>query len=248
MRLGTILPLRAFFEITDIPFIRRRYHGHFRVVSSPLITCFVAREKPCRIFKFCCRVTSLLVAHNNGAGRDVAVGMGCCTWMNVPHRVELIWPRTQGPLSISKITSSWRKEAIVESEAVNAHRQPSAWGIVTTKHSPRFANHGALTKHEKPETASDRTTVVYGRNPNVLPWLRLTVISKNGKIIIPKHRQVHQRWLSLLICMKESLIKRYLSFRIDSLSTPFIQHLPNIRSTFFVERKLGKCWKRAFTR
>ena len=79
--LGTILPLRAFFEITVIPFIKRRYHGHFRVVPSPLMTCFIAREKPHRILKFCCllisrRVASPLVAHNNRAGRDVAVGMG----------------------------------------------------------------------------------------------------------------------------------------------------------------------------
>ena len=35
--------------------------------------------------------------------------------------------------------------AIVESEAENAHFQPSAWGFLTTKHSPRFANDGALS-------------------------------------------------------------------------------------------------------
>ena len=52
-------------------------------------------------------------------------------------------------MTIFKIIRSWRKEAIVESEAENAHFQPSAWEFLTTKHSPRFANHGALTVREK---------------------------------------------------------------------------------------------------
>ena len=46
----------------------------------------------------------------------------------------------QGPLTSS---------AIVESEAENAHFQPSAWGFLTTKHSPRFANDVALALREK---------------------------------------------------------------------------------------------------
>ena len=39
--------------------------------------------------------------------------------------------------------------AIVESEAENAHFQPSGWGFLTTKHSPRFANDVALALREK---------------------------------------------------------------------------------------------------
>ena len=39
--------------------------------------------------------------------------------------------------------------AIVEIEAENAHFQPSAWGFLTTKHSPRFANDVALALREK---------------------------------------------------------------------------------------------------
>ena len=57
--------------------------------------------------------------------------------------------------------------AIVESEAENAHFQPSAWGFLTTKHSPRFANDVALVLREKSrlgwiveaQTASELTTV-----------------------------------------------------------------------------------------
>ena len=52
-------------------------------------------------------------------------------------------------MTIFKIIRSWRKDAIVESEAENAHFQPSAWGFFTTKHSPRLADHGALTVREK---------------------------------------------------------------------------------------------------
>ena len=37
----------------------------------------------------------------------------------------------------------------MESEEENAHFQPSAWGFLTTKHSPRFANDGALALREK---------------------------------------------------------------------------------------------------
>ena len=52
-------------------------------------------------------------------------------------------------MTIFKVIRSWRKDAIVESEAENAHFQPSAWGFLTMKHSPRFANDGALTVREK---------------------------------------------------------------------------------------------------
>ena len=37
----------------------------------------------------------------------------------------------------------------MESEAEKAHFQPSAWGFLTSKHSPRFANDGALALREK---------------------------------------------------------------------------------------------------
>ena len=53
-------------------------------------------------------------------------------------------------MTIFKIIGSWRKDEIVESEAENAHFQPSAWGFLTTKHSPRFANDGALAVRKPP--------------------------------------------------------------------------------------------------
>ena len=37
----------------------------------------------------------------------------------------------------------------MESEAESAHFQPRAWVFLTTKHSPRFANDGALALREK---------------------------------------------------------------------------------------------------
>ena len=37
----------------------------------------------------------------------------------------------------------------MESEAENAHFQPIEWGFLTMKHSPRFANDGALALSEK---------------------------------------------------------------------------------------------------
>ena len=88
---------------------------------------------------------------------------------------------------------------------------------MTTKHSARFANHGAITVHEisplgwifEAQITSDRTTEAYGRNPSVLPCLRLmsgiTVILKNARNgkIIPKHRLIHQRWASFFICLNE---------------------------------------------
>ena len=52
-------------------------------------------------------------------------------------------------MTIFKIISCWRNDAIVESEVENAHSQPSEWGFLTMKHSPRFANDGALPLHEK---------------------------------------------------------------------------------------------------
>ena len=52
-------------------------------------------------------------------------------------------------MTIFKIIMSWRKDAIMEAEAENAHFQPSAGGFFTTKHSPRLADHGALTVREK---------------------------------------------------------------------------------------------------
>ena len=52
-------------------------------------------------------------------------------------------------MTIFKINSCWRNDAIMESEAENAHFQPSEWGFLTTKHSPRFANDGAKALREK---------------------------------------------------------------------------------------------------
>ena len=77
-------------------------------------------------------------------------------------------------MTIFKIIGSWRKDEIVESEAENAHFQPSAWGFLTTKHSPRFANDGALAVREKIAAGMDfrasvGTTRAYGRNLSVLP-------------------------------------------------------------------------------
>ena len=43
----------------------------------------------------------------------------------------------------------------MESEAENAHFQASAWGFLTTKRSPRFANDGALALREKIATGMD---------------------------------------------------------------------------------------------
>ena len=64
--------------------------------------------------------------------------------------------------------------AIVESEAENAHFQPSAWGFLTTKHSQRFANDGALALREKIAAGMDfreenSLSADYGRNLSVLP-------------------------------------------------------------------------------
>ena len=58
---------------------------------------------------------------------------------------------TSDPSSVTifKIISCWRNDAIVESEAENAHFQPSEWAFLTTKHSPRFANNEALALREK---------------------------------------------------------------------------------------------------
>ena len=58
-------------------------------------------------------------------------------------------------MSIFKIIRSWGKEAIVESEAENAHFQPGAWEFRTRKHLPRLANHGALTVLEKIAAGKD---------------------------------------------------------------------------------------------
>ena len=52
-------------------------------------------------------------------------------------------------MSIFKIIICWRNDAIVESEAENAHFQQGEWGFLTTKHSPRFENDGALALREK---------------------------------------------------------------------------------------------------
>ena len=150
MRLGTILPLRAFFQITVIPFIRRRYHGHFRVFSSPLMTCFVAREKPTEYSNFA--VCWYLVAspcHWSLIIMELAEmslwGWGkCCTWNDSTTWGRVNLTSDSSPVSIFKINSSRRKEAIVESEAENAHCQPSVRRFGMTKHSPRFVNHGAL--------------------------------------------------------------------------------------------------------
>ena len=43
---------------------------------------------------------------------------------------------------------SFKKGTIVPAN-VAANFQPSAWGFLTTKHSPRLANHGALPVRKK---------------------------------------------------------------------------------------------------
>ena len=52
-------------------------------------------------------------------------------------------------MTIFKIIICWRNDAIVESEAENAHFQPSEWEFLTRKHSPTFVNDGALALREK---------------------------------------------------------------------------------------------------
>ena len=137
----------------------------------------------------------------------------CCTWNDCTTSERVHLTSVRSPVSIFKTTSSWRKEAIVESEAENAHFQPRAWRFLTTKNLPRFANHGAFTVCVKKsplgwifeaQTASKRTTVAYGRNPSVLPWFRLmkgmTVISKNARKgkIAPKRTRIQQRWVNFI--------------------------------------------------
>ena len=62
----------------------------------------------------------------------------------------------------------------MESEAENAHFQPSTWGVLTAKHSLRFANDGALALREKIAAGMDfaganRLWADYGRNLSVQP-------------------------------------------------------------------------------
>ena len=61
--------------------------------------------------------------------------------MTVPHRVEAPCPVRL--LAAVKLISCRG----IESE--NAHFQPSAWGVLTTKHSRRFASDVALALREK---------------------------------------------------------------------------------------------------
>ena len=78
---------------------------------------------------------------------------------------------------MKKVIRSWRKDAILEWEAENAHFQTSAWGCLTMKHSARVANDEALALDEKSrlglifeaQAASERTTRAYSRNLSVLP-------------------------------------------------------------------------------
>ena len=72
-------------------------------------------------------------------------GWGKCS---VPHRVELIWPRTQAPCPV-RLSSTVKFISYRGIEGENAHFQPSAWGFLTTKHSRRFANDVALALREK---------------------------------------------------------------------------------------------------
>ena len=91
------------WDISNLCGVSERKHVHFRAISSPLITCFVARRKPRRIFKFCClfcllmscRVASLchwslvtieLFEKRSRCGDGVSV----VHEMTVPRRVELI--------------------------------------------------------------------------------------------------------------------------------------------------------------
>ena len=49
-------------------------------------------------------------------------------------------------------------------------------------------------------------------------------------------------WYELLLTVNIFFVLENVEWRWNRLNTPFIQHLPNIRSTF-VERMLGKRWK-----
>ena len=114
----------------------------------------------------------------------------------VPHRVELIWSRTQAPcpvrLSVAVKFISYRGI-----EAEKAHFQPSAWGFLTTKHLQRFANDVALALCEKILAGMDfrvakRLWADNGRNLSVQPWLRLRTLrtrtSRNCKINSKRHK------------------------------------------------------------
>ena len=62
----------------------------------------------------------------------------------------------------------------MESEAENAHFQPSVWGFLTTKHSWRFTNDVALALREKVLAGMDfrvanRLGADNGRNRSVQP-------------------------------------------------------------------------------
>ena len=68
----------------------------------------------------------------------------CGDGVSVVHEMTTLSGGTSNPSSVTNFISCY-----VESEAQNAHFQPSAWGFLTTKHSLRFANDGALALCEK---------------------------------------------------------------------------------------------------
>ena len=133
-------------------------------------------------------------SRNHGAVTRSRSGDGVSVVMTVPHRVELIWPRTQAPcpvrLSVAVKFISYRG---IE----GAHFQPSAWGFLTTKHSRRFANDVALVLREKILAGIDFRVANHlwadnGRNLSVQPWLRLRTLktrtSRNCKINSKRHK------------------------------------------------------------
>ena len=116
--------------------------------------------------------------------------------ITVPHRVELIWPRTQAPCPV-RLSAAVKFISYRGIEAENVHFQPSAWGFLTTKHSRRFANDVALALREKIPAGMDfrvanRLWADYVGNLGVQPWLRLRTLktrtSRNGKISSKRHK------------------------------------------------------------
>ena len=127
-----------------------------------------------------------------------AAGMGYCK-CSVPNRVELIWPWTQAPCPHrSSVAVKFISYRGIKGE--NAHFQPSAWGLLTTKHSRRFANDVTLALREKILAGMDfqvanRLWADNGQNLSVQPWLRLRTLktlktqnSRNGVISSKRHK------------------------------------------------------------
>ena len=69
--------------------------------------------------------------------------------MTVPPSGGVNLTSDPSSVTILKIINCWRNDTIVESEAENAHFQPSEWAFLTMKYSPRFVNDGTLALREK---------------------------------------------------------------------------------------------------